>query len=189
MRQISFSFYLIVYFSVVTRTLSRSYLILIIYVALFTVPAKLSPQPDPACIPQVPVTNQISDRVKAIRAKRRLRKKLLARIYQQRRPLINGSVVQPDPSVIDRQLAVRYTRKLLSQLTLRWAHRRYVHKWHSMKRKSMTKVLKLKKKRKDGKLVFKIKKETKENKKAILQEEVASKVRIMHCLLVCFNET
>lgn len=53
----------------------------------------------------------------------------------------------------------------------------------------MTKVLKLKKKRKDGKLVFKIKKETKENKKAILQEEAASKVRIMRCLLVGFNET
>lgn len=140
------------------------------------VPAKLSPLPDSTCVPELPASNQITDRVKAFRAKRRLRKKLLARIYQQRRPLFNGTIVQPDPSVIERQLAVRYTRKLLSQLTLRWAHRRYVHKWHSMKRKSMTKILKLKKKRKDGKLVYKIKKETKTNKKSILQEEPTTKV-------------
>lgn len=45
----------------------------------------------------------------------------------------------------------------------------------------MTKVLKLKSKRKDGKVVYQIKKEAKENKKCNLQEEPTTKVSLLPC--------
>ncbi|KFM82452.1 BCL-6 corepressor, partial [Stegodyphus mimosarum] len=145
---------------------------------------------EPRCIPKITCeqsTLQTADRLSAIRAKRKLRKKLLARIYQQRRPLLTGHIA-PDPSAIEKQLAVRYTRKLLSQLTLRWAHRRYLHKWHSMKRKNSNGVLKLRKKKKNGKVVYKIKRESDGKLKDSKMHESSTKTNDSPCSLAITPE-
>ncbi|XP_015905109.1 uncharacterized protein [Parasteatoda tepidariorum] len=128
------------------------------------------------------VEQPITDRLSAIRARRKLRRKLLARIYQQRRPLMTGNVA-PDREMIEKQLAVRYARKLLSQLTLRWAHRRYIHKWYAIKRKSIGGVLRLQRKKKNGKVVYKIRRaKVKEEKGKILTEdEIQTKSKDSNC--------
>ncbi|XP_054724873.1 uncharacterized protein LOC129235197 [Uloborus diversus] len=118
------------------------------------VPAK-TPEVTLPCIPASRLPPPSEDRLRAIRARRRIRQRLLARICRQRRPL--PAAQQPDRAALDRQLAVRHARKLLSQLTLRFAHRRYVHKWHAIKQRKGA-VVRLRKKRRDGKIVFKIRK-------------------------------
>ncbi|GBM22976.1 BCL-6 corepressor [Araneus ventricosus] len=112
-------------------------------------PANSSPLPQTT-------DNAATDRLAVIRARRKLRKKLLARIYLQRKPLATACKVVPDRAALDKVLAVRYTRKLLSQLTQRWAHRRYLYKWHSIKRKSLYGKMVVQKK-KNGKVVYECK--------------------------------
>ncbi|GIY26852.1 BCL-6 corepressor [Caerostris extrusa] len=164
------------------------------------VPAKSPSKPtEPAWAPKTgplpPVNSSLMqqasldptvDRLAAIRARRKLRKKLLSRIYLQRRPLATMGNVVPDRAAIDRQLAVRYTRKLLSQLTLRWAHRRYVYKWHSMKRKSLSGKALVQRKNKNGKVVYEFKQKNKQGlkwKKAKTDKSM-SKGKESSCTLV-----
>ncbi|GFR07832.1 BCL-6 corepressor [Trichonephila clavata] len=165
------------------------------------VPAKSPSKPtepawSPKIVPALPIcSNAVSqttdfpsdpaiDRLAAIRARRKLRKKLLSRIYLQRRPLATTGNVVPDRAAIDRQLAVRYTRKLLSQLTLRWAHRRYMYKWHSIKRKSLSGKMVVQKK-KNGKVVYEYKQKNKKgNKGKVAQADKSlSKTKDSQCTL------
>ncbi|KAF8764203.1 BCL-6 corepressor like protein [Argiope bruennichi] len=128
--------------------------------------------------------NAAMDRLAAIRARRKLRKKLLSRIYLQRRPLATTGNVMPDRAALDRQLAVRYTRKLLSQLTLRWAHRRYVYKWHSIKRKSLSGKVVVQKK-KNGKVIYEYKQKNGKGAKSkiVNTEKSTSKSKDSSCSL------
>ncbi|KAG8197207.1 hypothetical protein JTE90_011362 [Oedothorax gibbosus] len=110
------------------------------------VPAKSPSKPtEPAWAPDA--GSPTATRLSAVRARRRLVRR---RICRGRRPL-SGSAAALDPAALERRLAVRHARKLVSQLTLRWAHRRYVQRWNVARRRLLMKRRRRAEEKKEGK--------------------------------------
>lgn len=72
-----------------------------------------------------------ADRMAKSRAKRRLRKKLLTRLLRRKKLLVSSSAEE------EKAIALRHTRRLLSQLKLQSRHRRMLYKLHITRRKKL----------------------------------------------------